>query len=384
MAPTKQEQQLRIALVGAGKMGLQHARAIRTYGKLDLVACVDINRDALSAVESATGLNPVGYTSLVQMLAAEQPDVVVVATTTMHHYEPTLTALRGGSHVVCEKPMAWSLKQADMMIDAATESDRALLVNNEYNVHPRTRAVLDAVEQGLIGDIVGLRGTFKGNFVGGFDLAEGAPHVFSLAAQFCGIPKRVAAHFATGDKRSTKADIFDGRILPTLDGGWLVGDRVHTMVEFDHGIVMHVELLGTKTTPALVLLGTKGALFLPYGATERGPLLGTDPNDPLTTWKPLDVSYPSFAPNDPVIDKDPDHVYTELNLRSNAIAYENWSSWLLGGRIGEHPMSGQQGRRALEIVHASYQSHFDHSGDWVDLPLRDRGHALENRVRPTA
>jgi predicted dehydrogenase len=368
---------LRLALVGCGKMGLQHARAIRRFGGVDLVACVDPDERALARVEPETGLRPVGYVDLGEMLARERPDVVVVATTTRWHSQLAVQALEAGVHVMSEKPMASSLELADDMIRASVRTGKALLINNEYNVHPRTRAAIEAVAAGRIGTLVSMSGRFKGNFAGGFDLAEGAPHLFSLAEIFAGSPIAVSARFATDARLSTATDVFSGALLNTLDGGWLVGDRASVNVEFSGAVFLHAEFLGRKTTPSILLTGTEGAIFLPYGATVRPPLICDDPTDPLTLWQPLDVEYPRFAENIAPTSSDPDDVYSVLNERANAIAYADWTSWLSDGAVGRHPMSAEQGRNAMEIIHGSYRSHFEHGGGWVQLPLSERTHKLE-------
>src|ERR1700679_283732 len=117
-----------------------------------------------------------------------------------------------------------------------------------------------------------MQGRFKGNFAGGFDLAEGSPHLFSLAQLFAGDPRSVSARFVTRHALSARGDVFPGSRLNTLDGGWLLGDQVLVDVELDQGIFLHAEFLDRRTTPAILLTGARGAVFLPYGATPRPAL----------------------------------------------------------------------------------------------------------------
>lgn len=361
-------------------MGLQHARAARRSGAVELVAIVDPDDRARRRAVAECPASVHGYDRLEDMLAAEGPDVVIVATTTMIHYEAVIASLAAGCHVLCEKPLAATLQQSDRMLAAALEADRRLLVNNEYNVHPRTRAALSTVSAGEIGNVLAMRGSFKGNFPGGFDLAEGAPHLFSLAMLVAGHPLRVAAEFVTNNRPCRPTDIFDGAQLATLNGGWLVGEQVTVEVEFAQGRRLHAEFFGVPTVPALTVLGASGAVFVPYGAVLREALVARELNDPLARWTTIPAEYPAYAVPVGLPGAEPDVVYTELNERAVAYADADWVAWLSTGAVGEHPMNAAQGLRAQEIVHAAYTSHFEHDSGWVGLPLAERDHPLERYV----
>lgn len=361
-------------------MGLQHARALRLSGAAALVACVDPDESARARFIDYAGAATVGYGDLAKMIDAEAPDVVIVAATTRWHAQVTIAALELGCHVVCEKPIAATLAEGDRMLAVAEAAKRHLLVNNEYNVHPRTRAAQRAVAEGAIGDLLTMQGRFKGKFPGGFDLAEGSPHLFSLAQLFAGIPRAVSARFVTGHALATRDDVFAGSRLNTLDGGWLLGEQVVVEVELDRGVFLHAEFLERATTPSILLTGTKGAIFLPYGATPRAALVTTDPTDPLAEWKPLEAGMPeTLAAQRPSSD-DPDEVYTVLNGQATAVAALSWAEWFSAGAPGKHPLDALQALRSLEVIHGAYRSHIAASGGWVSLPLGDRDHGLNEWV----
>jgi len=364
---------LRVAVVGCGKMGLQHARALGISQAADLVACVDPNEAARDRFVQEAGTGIRAYGELARMVEAESPDVVIVATTTRWHAQVTVAALELGCHVVCEKPIAATLAEADAMLAAADASGRSLLVNNEYNVHPRTRAAMQVVEDGGIGEVLSMQGRFKGRFAGGFDLAEGSPHLFSLAQLFAGIPRSVSARFVTEGAASTRDDVFAGSRLDTLDGGWLVGDRVFVELELNRGVFLHAEFLDRPTTPSILLTGSTGAVFLPYGATPRPALVTADPTDPLAEWVPLGVDMPEFASAVVPVSNEPDAVYT---AQATAIATYSWVEWLSSGDTKVHPLDARQALRSLEVIHGAYRSLITAGGGWIGLPLHDREHGL--------
>lgn len=354
------KQKHRIAIVGCGGMGRQHARSLAGLEDFEFVAGVDRFPQPLEELRKITDTINF-YSDVDEMLEKERPDIVTVSTAVKDHAEPTIKALRAGAHVLCEKPFARTLAQADEMIECARQAGRMLLVNNEYNVYPRTLAPLKHVREGGIGEIVALRGTFKGNFCGGWDLAEGAPHLFALAIQFAGTPQWVSGTIGTGDHFATESEIFDGSVIPSINAGWLVGDRIHATVGFERGIAMQCEFLGIKTNPHLLVIGTEGAVIVPYGAGGALPYRTSNPNDPTATWEPLAFDW-AGAEN-----------------RQVAFAYEHWAQWLADQPAEVHPMAGIYGRQALEVVHGVFESHFQ-NGARVSIPLAHRDHPLERRV----
>jgi scyllo-inositol 2-dehydrogenase (NADP+) len=88
-------------------------------------------------------------------------DVIVVATPSHVHATQVLEALRQGKHVVCEKPLALSVADADRMIDAAREAGRVLTVFHNMRYWPDVAKVRQVVESGKLGRIVQIRLTMQ-------------------------------------------------------------------------------------------------------------------------------------------------------------------------------------------------------------------------------
>jgi predicted dehydrogenase len=76
------------------------------------------------------------------------------------HHEWTIRSLRAGKHVLCEKPLATNAAQAEEMFDVAQREGRVLVEAFMYRSHPLTRAVLDAVRSGEIGELKLIRTSF--------------------------------------------------------------------------------------------------------------------------------------------------------------------------------------------------------------------------------
>jgi len=144
---------VRCAVVGLGWMGTIHAEFLAGAPQAELAACCDSRPEA---AERAPG--GAVYPSLEEALAAEELEAVVVATPPDAHREVAVAALENGLHVLCEKPVAQDLRDADAMIRAAEASAGRLVVGHIRRFDPRFTAVAGAIEDGRVGRAVHLRG----------------------------------------------------------------------------------------------------------------------------------------------------------------------------------------------------------------------------------
>ena len=127
---------LRIAVVGVGHLGRQHARILSTLPGATLVAVVDTNRARAEEIAAANGARPfVHYRDVLG-----QVDAVTLAVPTELHREIGLLFLSSGVPVLVEKPMARSLGEADDMIAAAARGKVALAVGHTERFNPAVAA----------------------------------------------------------------------------------------------------------------------------------------------------------------------------------------------------------------------------------------------------
>ncbi|WP_127473325.1 Gfo/Idh/MocA family protein [Microbacterium sulfonylureivorans] len=118
---------LRCVLVGTGAIASSHARAVAAHPRAAIVAAMDRSRGSADAFAELFGV-PSVYDDLDSMLAAEEPDVVLICTPPGAHREQTIAAFAAGAHVVVEKPPAPSLDELDDMRAAARTAGRELAV----------------------------------------------------------------------------------------------------------------------------------------------------------------------------------------------------------------------------------------------------------------
>lgn len=112
----------KVAVVGTGAIAGAHASALHAErARAELVAAVDIDRDRVAAFAAAHGV-PAVYDSLEPMLEHERPDLVILCTPPNLHVQQCVRSLQAGAWVLCEKPLAGSLRDLDAIQEAEARS----------------------------------------------------------------------------------------------------------------------------------------------------------------------------------------------------------------------------------------------------------------------
>ncbi|MFC1510849.1 Gfo/Idh/MocA family protein [Candidatus Margulisiibacteriota bacterium] len=126
---------LRFALIGCGRIASKHYEALSAIGDAELVAVCDVKQERAKRVGEKLGLPY--YLNYDEMLIQEQVDVVNILTPSGLHAEQAVDiANKYKKHIVCEKPMALTLRDADDMIEACRQNGVKLFVvkQNRYNL----------------------------------------------------------------------------------------------------------------------------------------------------------------------------------------------------------------------------------------------------------
>lgn len=143
---------VRVGVLGYGAIGHEHNKAIQAVDGLELAAICDTNPDRIAAART---LSPdvAAHSDGVALLADPDVDLVIVSTWPSTHAEWALAALRAGKHVVVEKPFCLTTAEADEMVAAASEGERALAVYQNRRWDADYLALKAAVRSGAIGDV---------------------------------------------------------------------------------------------------------------------------------------------------------------------------------------------------------------------------------------
>ncbi|MGQ0569762.1 MAG: Gfo/Idh/MocA family protein [Armatimonadota bacterium] len=322
-----------------------HAAAYRQIPQVSLVAAADPNEPKRLMMQERWAI-PAVYSDYREMLRRERPDLVSVTTRTPLHAEVTIAAAEAGAGgVLCEKAMATSLREADMMIDACRRAGTRLIVNHTRRWHPTYERAGEALRDGAIGELRCIVGVCPG------PLIHNGTHLFDLMRFFAGDIVGV-----TGSVETHAGQEGPGRDAPG-----------RAMLEFASGAVGFVDL-ASRLGLAMEIQGTSGRLFIDHA------------EDGFTLW-----TYRSRAPSgegrawyqgSACDERDARHFDIGHGKGTLIAAIEELVDCIEHHR--ETRSSGHDGRAALELALAVYHSHAN-GGARVRLPLEDREIAVQSR-----
>jgi len=256
------------AVIGLG-IGRGHLRALRANPAVRLVGACDTTPERISRVrdELPDLTADLFFDDYATMLKRTKPDAAIVALPNALHHRVTLDCLRAGAHVLCEKPMAMNVAEAQEMADTADKLGKTLMINFSYRFKPTTAAMEDVVNAGQLGEIYfartgwlrqqgiprGVGWFYKKQQAGGGPLIDLGVHRIDLAWYLMGKPKVTSVCGATFQK-------FGPNQLPEFD----VEDFAAGQIRFADGRCLqvavswasfceHPEQMWTE------LYGTKGA-----------------------------------------------------------------------------------------------------------------------------
>jgi predicted dehydrogenase len=195
---------IRVVQVGCG--GMAQGWVERTVKKpgLQMVGLVDIRREAAEQTAAKHNLPPgVVFNTLTEALEKAKPDAVFDITVPGAHYGVTIEALRAGCHVLGEKPLSDSMKNAQAMCAAAKETRRLYMVTQNRRHMGNILAFAKAVKEKAIGELASVDADFFiGAHFGGFRdvmehvlIVDMAIHTFDQARLISGCdPVSVYCH----------------------------------------------------------------------------------------------------------------------------------------------------------------------------------------------
>lgn len=144
---------LKVAVIGYGYWGPNLVRNFVETPSAEVVMVADINEGNLKRVNSRYPAIQT-TTSVDDIFASTEIQAVIIATPVDTHYKLALQALQSGKHVMVEKPMASSSKEAQHLIDEAKERNLVLMVDHTFVYTGAVRKIADLVRDGELGDVL--------------------------------------------------------------------------------------------------------------------------------------------------------------------------------------------------------------------------------------
>ena len=273
-------------------------------------------------------------------LLAQPIDAVVICSENAKHCGMAVAAANAGKHILCEKPIATTLEDAQTMIDTAQENGVRLMIAFPCRYAPSLIRVKEMVNEGKFGKVLAIRTTNHGSMPGGF---------FPV--------KELSGGGAVMDHTVHVADLIR----------WIFGiEAIGLYAEIDRRFYDDID---TEDC---------GMLNIEY---EGGVIVSHDPS-----WSRLPC-YPTWGDVTMEVLGDKGIVYVDafnqkMTLYSMEETHATWVNWgddmdmgLISDFVtmvetkGEPPITGYDGYKALEVTMAAYRS--GETGKKVSLPLQD-------------
>lgn len=231
---------VKVVVAGCGGMANSWVRLTKAAPRTQIVGLVDVRREAAEAMAGRHDLpGDIVYPTLKAALKSAKPDAVFDVTIPAAHGPVTLEALRGGCHVLGEKPMSDSLPMARRMVAAAKRAGKLYAVTQTRRPLPKMMSIQKFLKGGAIGPVEEAHCDFYiGAHFGGFRdemadvlLVDMAIHTFDQARMLTGAdPVAVYCHSFNPKRSWYKGDasavaIFEmrtpkGDVVFSYRGSW--------------------------------------------------------------------------------------------------------------------------------------------------------------------
>lgn len=154
---------LRFGIVGTGGIAHRFAEAIRNVPEAEPCAVASRRIETADKFADEFGI-PFRFGSYKEMAESDKIDCAYIAVPHSLHKECSVMMLNGKKHVICEKPMAVNLKEAEEMFLCAEKNGCFLMEAMWARLVPGTMKLIDLIDKGIIGEVRGVEGKFCYSF----------------------------------------------------------------------------------------------------------------------------------------------------------------------------------------------------------------------------
>lgn len=339
---------LGFGVIGCGRIAPKHTESIIAIPEAELIAVCDIVSE--KAEDFARRYQAEPYLDYHELLQRKDIDIVTIATSSGSHAEIGIAAAKAGKHVMVEKPMAMTLKEADLLIRTCKECGVKLGVIHQNRFNKSIKLLRQALETGRFGKLTHGQATVRWNrnqdyyaqapwrgtrLQDGGVLMNQSIHNIDLLQWMMGPVESVYGYTATALRKIEMEDVA-GAVLKFKNGAIGLIEAATTI--YPKNIEETLNIFGE--TGSVVIGGiavNKVEIWeFPESEEEKKQILASQENDPPTVY--------GFGHRE-IID---DMIKAVKNDGAPAVP-------------------GEEGRKALEIILAIYQC--QETGLPVKLPL---------------
>ena len=322
------KERIKVALVGAGGWGRQHARVFSD--RPDVEFCAIVGRTPEKTQARAAEFGTRAYTDIGEMLDTERPDLVSLSLPNQGHFDATLQVIQAGYPLLAEKPLVFNLQEADTLIAEAAKRDLFFAINFNHRYAQPVQKAKAAIEAGRLGPLVFATWRFGGEGASDHphaNLIETQCHGFDMLEFLCGPIESVMAQMTDktggGFRTLALALAFTSGAVGTLLGSY---DSSYTYPN-----THHVEINGTAGR--VVIEDTVRRYTFQESGSETGEVWSAgyfndrDREFQCTFDAYLAAMLAAFT------DGQPPPVPAEAGRRALALAYAAIESFEMGRRI---------------------------------------------------
>jgi predicted dehydrogenase len=343
---------IRVAVIGTGAIAAAHIEAYQTFGdRCQIVALCDIYPEKAVEQKSKFHVECEIVSDYHKLLTRGDIDLISVCTPPYTHVDITVDALQSGIHVIVEKPMASSLAECDRMNEAASASGKILSVISQNRFGDVVMKLKRVLESGLAGQIVHSqvnsfwwrghvyydlwwRGTWEKE--GGGCTLNHAVHHIDIFQWMMGMPDKVVAVMSNTSHDNAEVEDLSVAIL----------SYPRSLAQITSSVVHHGQ------EQSLIFQGEKARVSMPWKVVASVPQENGFPIPNPGLEQEIDALAEQVPP---------------LTYLGHKGQIDDVLSAIVNGS-SEVLVTGQDGRKTLELITAIYQA--ASTGATVQLPLQ--------------
>jgi len=275
---------IKTAVAGLGFIGPAHVEALRRIPGIEVVAISDISAEVARQKAGDLGIDHY-YEDFNDLIGHEGLDCVHICTPNNLHYPMSKAALEKGIHVVCEKPLAMTIQEAEELVQLAGSTGLVNAVHFNIRYYPLIRHMKAARENGELGEIYSIIGSYLQDWLF-YDtdynwrleadksgeskaIADIGSHLMDLLEYISGLKiVEVMADFATIHKNRKKPlkpiETYSGKLLKPEDYQEVpinTEDYASVLLRFDNGnkgvVTVSQVSAGRKNRLSVEIAGSK-------------------------------------------------------------------------------------------------------------------------------
>lgn len=227
----------RVAVIGVGVMGLNHARVYWEMPEVELVGVADTDEQTASTVARRYATQ--GYSDYRRMLDEQKPEAVTIAVPTIEHLPVALEVIARGIHLLIEKPISVSVEEGRQIIGAARQAGVCLMVGHIERFNPAVIALKARLRNNELGRVFQIDARRQGPFPARVRdvgvVIDLAVHDLDVIRYISGA--EITRVYAETERRihSSREDLMsglvrlDGGIVGTLTINWLTPTKIREL-----------------------------------------------------------------------------------------------------------------------------------------------------------